>query len=41
MAIPNHDRVGKALDVLKSAIGPFITENCGTLKFTDQGFENE
>jgi hypothetical protein len=28
MAVSNHDRVGKALELLKSGLGPFV-ENTG------------
>ena len=28
MAITNHERVGKALDLLKAGLGPFIDPPC-------------
>jgi len=41
MAITNHERVGKALELLKSGLSPFVEREMMTLKFTNQGFEKE
>ena len=29
MAITNHDRIGKALDLLREGLGPFVERPCG------------
>ena len=45
MAITNHERVGKALELLKEGLGPnvvrTVTENSQTLRFRSHGFEKE
>jgi hypothetical protein len=49
MAVPDHERVGKALGLLRTGLGPFverevkgaITAGARTLKFTSQGFEKD